>query len=102
MLHSSGSLFAHHTFLAGIKEQHGVAGWREREGRLGWWWWCKNCSRSRGACLPSHAEATYKKDQGEVEKEKPRNAVVGELVRVGVGVVAFLQAQWSVDASPSS
>lgn len=74
MLHSSGSLFAHHTFLAGIKEQHGVAGSREREGRLGWWWWCKNCSRSRGTCLPSHAEVTYKKDQGEVEKEKPRNA----------------------------
>lgn len=43
---------------------------------------------------------TYKKDQGEVGKEKPRNAVVGELVRVGVA--AFLQAQWSVDVSPSS
>lgn len=99
MLHSSGSLFAHHTFLAGIKEQHGVAGSREREGRLGWWW-CKNCSRSGGTCLPSHAEVTYKKDQGEVEKEKPRNAAVGELVRVGVA--AFLQAQWSVDVSPSS
>lgn len=98
MLHSSGSLFAHHTFLAEIKEQHGVLGSREREGRLGWW--CKNCSSSRATCLPSHAEVTYKKDQGEVEKEKPRNAAVGELVRVGV--VAFLQAQWSVDVSLSS
>lgn len=58
VLYSTGSLFARYTFLQGIKEPH-----REREGerRHGGW---QDCNHSRGTCLPSLPETTYKRDQG--------------------------------------
>ena len=46
-------------------------------------------------CLPSLTETTYKRDQG---RWRRRNA--GE-EREGEGE-GFLEAQWSVDVSPSS